>query len=235
MPRLVRQVPRYCKHRASGQAVVTLSGQDFYLGPYGTKASKLEYDRLIAEWLASGRRPLVAPGAPRRNAVFRCVRLRTLLPSADRPRAAFRNHPFAEVGCNAPHSCRLDRTMSIAVTTSDVLRPFQAWCFEQTGCPGRDRWQKVPSRGGPPQACHPATSPNEWSQAPVSSHHPTPSCQATFGMPPGSRRTFRSADRRGIGLPTSRTYPWTARRVRTRATRAGVQPKIDPASPRQVL
>jgi integrase len=60
MPRLVRSVPRYCKHRASGQAVVTLSGQDFYLGPHGTKASKLEYDRLIAEWLARGRRPLDA-------------------------------------------------------------------------------------------------------------------------------------------------------------------------------
>jgi integrase len=58
MPRLVRRVPRYSKHRASGQAVVTLSGQDFYLGPHGTKASKLEYDRVIAEWLARGRQPV---------------------------------------------------------------------------------------------------------------------------------------------------------------------------------
>ena len=40
-------VPKYRRHRASGQAVVTLSGQDFYLGPHGTKASKQEYDRLI--------------------------------------------------------------------------------------------------------------------------------------------------------------------------------------------
>jgi integrase len=38
--------------------VVTLSGQDFYLGPHGTKASKLEYDRVVAEWLARGRRPI---------------------------------------------------------------------------------------------------------------------------------------------------------------------------------
>ena len=60
MPRLVRRVPRFSKHRASGQAVVTLSGQDFYLGPHGTKASKLEYDRDVAEWLARGRRPLHA-------------------------------------------------------------------------------------------------------------------------------------------------------------------------------
>jgi hypothetical protein len=60
MPRLVQAVPRYSKHRASGQAVVTLSGQDFYLGPHGTQASKREYDRVISEWLARGRRPLYA-------------------------------------------------------------------------------------------------------------------------------------------------------------------------------
>ena len=39
----------------SGQAVVTLSGQDYYLGPYGSIASQIEYDRLIGEWLAGGR------------------------------------------------------------------------------------------------------------------------------------------------------------------------------------
>ncbi|TWT67754.1 hypothetical protein Pla123a_43130 [Posidoniimonas polymericola] len=55
MPRLNQAVPKYRKHRASGQAVVTLSGQDHYLGPHGTKASTIEYDRLIAEWLANGR------------------------------------------------------------------------------------------------------------------------------------------------------------------------------------
>jgi len=58
MPRLAHSLPRYSKHRASGQAVVTLSGQDFYLGPHNTAASKREYDRVIAEWLARGRRPL---------------------------------------------------------------------------------------------------------------------------------------------------------------------------------
>ncbi len=46
------RLPRYRRHKPSGQAVVTLSGQDYYLGPYGTKASKTEYDRLTAEWLA---------------------------------------------------------------------------------------------------------------------------------------------------------------------------------------
>jgi len=49
-------LPSYRKHRKSGQAIVTLSGKDHYLGPHGTNASKAEYDRLIGEWLANGRR-----------------------------------------------------------------------------------------------------------------------------------------------------------------------------------
>jgi integrase len=48
------RVPSYCKHKASGQAVVTLNGKGHYLGKYGTAASKREYNRVIAEWLASG-------------------------------------------------------------------------------------------------------------------------------------------------------------------------------------
>ncbi len=40
MPRLTRTVPKYRKHRASGQAIVTLNGVDRYLGPHGTKASQ---------------------------------------------------------------------------------------------------------------------------------------------------------------------------------------------------
>lgn len=49
------RIPKYRKHKASKQAVVTLSGKDHYLGPHGSKASRLLYDRLIAEWLAAGR------------------------------------------------------------------------------------------------------------------------------------------------------------------------------------
>ena len=55
MPRLVNQNPSYRKHKASGQAIVTLNGEDIYLGPYGTKASRTEYDRVIGEWLTRGR------------------------------------------------------------------------------------------------------------------------------------------------------------------------------------
>jgi hypothetical protein len=35
---------------------VTLDGKDFYLGAHGSQPSRDEYDRLIAEWLANGRR-----------------------------------------------------------------------------------------------------------------------------------------------------------------------------------
>ena len=49
-----KSLPKHRKHKRSGQAIVTLSGKDFYLGPHGTNASKLEYDRLIGEWLTHG-------------------------------------------------------------------------------------------------------------------------------------------------------------------------------------
>ena len=48
MPKLTNSFPAYCLHKASGQAVVTLSGKDCYLGPYGTAESKQTYDRLIS-------------------------------------------------------------------------------------------------------------------------------------------------------------------------------------------
>jgi hypothetical protein len=55
MPRISGiSTPKYRKHKASGQAIVTLSGKDHYLGPHGTAASRKEYDRLIREWYASG-------------------------------------------------------------------------------------------------------------------------------------------------------------------------------------
>jgi integrase len=66
MPRLpIDRNPSLRRHAASGQGVVTLSGKDHYLGrwPAGDKDPpaevQAEYDRLIAEWRANGRRPLV--------------------------------------------------------------------------------------------------------------------------------------------------------------------------------
>lgn len=53
--RVRTRTPKYRRHKASGQAVVTLNGVDHYLGPYRSAASRLEYDRLVSEWLAAGR------------------------------------------------------------------------------------------------------------------------------------------------------------------------------------
>jgi hypothetical protein len=52
---LGRKAASYRRHKARGQAVVTIDGRDHYLGPHGTTASRAEYDRIIGEWLASGR------------------------------------------------------------------------------------------------------------------------------------------------------------------------------------
>ncbi len=56
MPKLTSRPPKYRKHKASGQAVVTLDGRDYYLGPWQSEASQLEYNRLVAEWMQNGRR-----------------------------------------------------------------------------------------------------------------------------------------------------------------------------------
>jgi hypothetical protein len=50
------RTPSYRLHKPSGQAVVTLGGRDFYLGRHGTSGSRAEYDRLVGEFLVSGRR-----------------------------------------------------------------------------------------------------------------------------------------------------------------------------------
>jgi hypothetical protein len=55
MPRLKNTTPKYRHHKASGQAIVTLDGQDFYLGPHGSRPSRREYERIVGEWLQNGR------------------------------------------------------------------------------------------------------------------------------------------------------------------------------------
>lgn len=44
-----RRVPSYCRHKASGQAVVRIGGTDHYLGVYGSPESHERYQRIIAE------------------------------------------------------------------------------------------------------------------------------------------------------------------------------------------
>lgn len=50
----MRRVPSHRK-RVDGRGVCTLNGRDFYTGTYGTPESQRTYDRLISEYLASGR------------------------------------------------------------------------------------------------------------------------------------------------------------------------------------
>ena len=50
-----QKVPSYSLHKASGRAVVRLSGKDHYLGQYGSVESHDSYNRIIAEWLATQR------------------------------------------------------------------------------------------------------------------------------------------------------------------------------------
>lgn len=54
-----KKTPSYRRHKSSGQAVVTLPDgfggrRDVLLGRYGTKESRLDYARVIAEWEATG-------------------------------------------------------------------------------------------------------------------------------------------------------------------------------------
>ncbi len=50
------RVPSCRGHKPTGQAVVAINGTDLYLGKWNTAASSAEYDRLVAEFLANGRR-----------------------------------------------------------------------------------------------------------------------------------------------------------------------------------
>jgi hypothetical protein len=54
-------IPTYRLHKGSGQAVVVLDGQSIYLGVWESPESRAKYERVIAEWLAQGRRS--APAA----------------------------------------------------------------------------------------------------------------------------------------------------------------------------
>lgn len=72
MPRVAKDyVPSYRLHKCSGQAVVTLSGRDYWLGLYGSPDSRVKYHQLVAEWIAGGRKPLAVIARPSPLAVPR--------------------------------------------------------------------------------------------------------------------------------------------------------------------
>ena len=56
MPKNTHKVPSYRCNKTSGRVVVTIDGKDHWLGKYGTPDSRSRYNRMIAEWLANGRR-----------------------------------------------------------------------------------------------------------------------------------------------------------------------------------
>jgi integrase len=95
MPKLNNRVPKYCRHRGSGQAVVALSGQDIYVGQYGSPASRAKYDRLIAEWIAAGRR---LPTDPNAITIAEVV-------------AAFRRHAQTYYGADSKAAANIDGSL----------------------------------------------------------------------------------------------------------------------------
>jgi hypothetical protein len=63
MPKSPVSISSYCHHKAKGLAYVQLSGHYVYLGRYDSPQSKVEYQRLIGEWLARGRTYAPHPAA----------------------------------------------------------------------------------------------------------------------------------------------------------------------------
>jgi integrase len=67
MPRLTHRLPAYRLHKASGQAIVSLSGKIHYLGAFGSAESKAEFDRVTGEWLQRGRSQPEATAKPKKS------------------------------------------------------------------------------------------------------------------------------------------------------------------------
>lgn len=54
-PTVSRRIPKLCLHKATGRAVVRLSGHDVYCGKFGSADAKAQYDKLVIEWFQRGR------------------------------------------------------------------------------------------------------------------------------------------------------------------------------------
>jgi len=62
MPRLVHTLPQIRHHTPSNRASIRIDSKEFWLGTYGSPESLREYDRIISEWLANGRKlPVPSP------------------------------------------------------------------------------------------------------------------------------------------------------------------------------
>lgn len=106
MPNLPVNIPRMCRHRASGQAVVRLGGRDYYLGPWGTAAAQALYHRRVAEWLASGSSPTAVGGGGRIRTI---AELAVAYLAHVRQRYVKNGKPTSEVTCQKAAIARLVR------------------------------------------------------------------------------------------------------------------------------
>lgn len=105
MPKLTKnRISAYRRHKARNIAVVTSSGENFYLGPYGSEASKAEFDRVVAEWIANGRCVRSSCAGRRRLSPSP----RSSPPSGDTPRSTTQRKAFPPAN-NRLLSQRCDR------------------------------------------------------------------------------------------------------------------------------
>ncbi len=98
MPKINGSLPSYRLHKQTGQAVVTLSGKDHYLGPHGTKFSKQRYDQAIAEWLANGRQIVPEGGLTISELILQFWKF---------AQKHYENHPEERTGELPPHNSKL--------------------------------------------------------------------------------------------------------------------------------
>jgi integrase len=56
-----KQLPQYCHHKPTDRAYVRIDRKMIYLGKHGSAASRREYDRIIAEFIANGRQAFADP------------------------------------------------------------------------------------------------------------------------------------------------------------------------------
>jgi hypothetical protein len=104
------RVPSYRLHKPSGRAIVKHQGRVFYIGKYGTKASKAEYARLLALWSAD--ESAIASAATRDD--FTIVELL----------AAFRQHALEHYRRNGQPTRSIDNIM-------DAIRPVRLLSVRQ--------------------------------------------------------------------------------------------------------
>ena len=57
MPRAKNAIPSYCCHKPTGQARVRIKGHDYYLGEFGSDASRVKYGQIVAR-VSSGLSPV---------------------------------------------------------------------------------------------------------------------------------------------------------------------------------